>query len=155
MAASTKISIGMAINDLTKKKSQKARGKDGKDITITTSIHVSRISDSPFILNQDEESLFKSLEKDLDTLKQFNELFSKGVLLSDLENARLIYKKSYDGAEVVQRREVVQRCRGEGAAGEEVQVQRFRGAEVLLSGCRGGAVVIVQKVLSAGVQQRY
>ena len=47
------------------------------------------------------------------------------------------------GADVVQRREVVQRfSRGEGAAGEEVQVQRCRGAEVLPRCCRGGAEVV-------------
>jgi hypothetical protein len=86
--------LSKVTEDLTRKRKIKKK-IDGKVVEVLHPIHASKISDSPFILTEEEETHFKNLEGSWDELKNFNDKYSKGVPVVELEAARDIYSKEY------------------------------------------------------------
>lgn len=95
VAAGTTISIGLVVDDLTRKKKKKIK-KDGKILEVQSPIHAVRVSESPFILTEEEKNHFQTLEKSWDDLKKFNEKYAKGIPVSKIDTARSSYKASYE-----------------------------------------------------------
>jgi hypothetical protein len=95
IAANTSISIGQAVSDLTRKKKIKTK-KDGKNIEILKPIHAVRVSESPFAITKEEKDHLKAMEKPWDDLQKFNNRYSDGVPITEIETARDTYKNAYE-----------------------------------------------------------
>jgi len=96
ISAKTKLSIGQATQDLTRKSTKKVK-KDGKIVEVHTPIHAARVSGSPFTITTEERDHFKSQERHWDDLEEFNKRYAKGIPIDELEKARERYKNSYNG----------------------------------------------------------
>jgi hypothetical protein len=96
LAHATKLSIGQVVGDLTRKKKQKKK-VDGKTVEIQVPIHAVRVSDSPFAVTEEEKEYLQRQEVAWDNLISFNKAYAGGVPLTELEQARVSYKKHYDG----------------------------------------------------------
>jgi hypothetical protein len=95
IAAHTTISIGQAVDDLTRKKKIKVK-KDGRTTEVLKPIHAVRVSDSPFAITEEERNHLRRLEKPWDDLEKFNKKYSEGVPITEVEAARSTYKNAYD-----------------------------------------------------------
>jgi ribosomal protein L21E len=95
IAEGTTISIGQVVGDLTRKKKIKVK-KDGKNIEVLKPIHAVRVSDSPFAITEEEVNHLKRHERSWDELQRFNDKYSEGVPITDIEQARDAYKNAYD-----------------------------------------------------------
>jgi ribosomal protein L21E len=96
IAERTTISIGQAVNDLTRKRKMKVK-KDGRTIEILKPIHAVRVSESPFAITQDEIDHLKKLEAPWDELQSFNDRYKEGIPITEVETARSTYKNAYEG----------------------------------------------------------
>jgi hypothetical protein len=95
VAGRTVLSVGQVVGDLTRKRTVK-RKVEGKTIDAHIPIHAVRLSESPFLITEEEVAHAKTLEGPWDALVKFNNKYSKGVPVTEIESARENYSKNYD-----------------------------------------------------------